>query len=153
MILFYHRKPYYFYLQTFLHMLFESVKDNPLPTTKEFPYILNTGRGSTGQWHTQTRTREIPTVNKFAIKEAHIYINTKLAKVHNIKEDELIRVYSINGNFSDFKAKITDNVKYDELYAPIHYLECNNLTPSLYDTYSKEPSYKTTPINIKKIKA
>jgi assimilatory nitrate reductase catalytic subunit len=47
--------------------------------------------------------------------------------------------------------KVTDDVKYDELYAPIHYLECNNLTPSLYDSYSKEPSYKTTPINIYKI--
>lgn len=131
--------------------VFEAVRDNPLKATKEFPYILNTGRGSAGQWHTQTRTREIPTVSRNVSKEAYIYINTKLAEEHNVKEDEIIRVYSINGNFSDFKAKITDNVKYDELYAPIHYLECNNLTPSLYDPYSKEPSYKNTPINIKKL--
>ncbi|WP_143316372.1 molybdopterin oxidoreductase family protein [Clostridium sp. HBUAS56017] len=131
--------------------MFEEVQENPLPTTKEFPYILNTGRGSIGQWHTQTRTREIAVVEDVNIKDAYIYINTKLAEEIDVKENENIRVYSINGNFSDFKVKVTDDVKYDELYAPIHYLECNNLTPSLYDSYSKEPSYKTTPINICKI--
>jgi assimilatory nitrate reductase catalytic subunit len=131
--------------------MFEEVQENPLPPTKEFPYILNTGRGSIGQWHTQTRTREIAVVEEVNIKDAYIYINTKLAEEVDIKENENIRVSSINGNFSDFKVKVTDDVKYDELYAPIHYLECNNLTPSLYDSYSKEPSYKTTPINIYKI--
>ena len=45
----------------------------------------------------------------------------------------------------------TDNQRYEELYAPMHYLECNKLTPSIYDPYSKEPSYKTTPINIEKL--
>ena len=37
-----------------------------------------------------------------------------------------------------------------ELYAPIHYIECNKLTPSLYDSYSKEPSYKATPVRFEK---
>ncbi|MDS0524147.1 molybdopterin oxidoreductase family protein [Clostridium sp. SHJSY1] len=131
--------------------VFEEVRKNPLAVTKEFPYILNTGRGSIGQWHTQTRTREIAVVEDINIKDAYIYINTKLAEEIDVKENEKIKVSSVNGNFSDFKVKVTDNVKYDELYAPIHYLECNNLTPSLYDSYSKEPSYKTTPINISKI--
>lgn len=93
--------------------MFETVRDNPLPTTKKFPYILNTGRGSAGQWHTQTRTREIPDVSRNVSKEAYICINTKLAEENDVKENEMLRVYSINGNFSDFKAKITDNVKYD----------------------------------------
>ena len=63
----------------------------------------------------------------------------------------MIRVHSINGEYADFLAKLTDNQRYEELYAPMHYLECNKLTPSLYDPYSKEPSYKTTPINIEKL--
>ncbi len=132
--------------------IFEKVRENPLVTTKNFPYTLNTGRGSVGQWHTQTRTREVAFVEDVSVKDAYIYINTKLAKEIDIKENEMIKVSSINGNSSDFMVKITDTVRYDELYAPLHYLECNNLTPSLYDSYSKEPSYKTTPINISKIK-
>ena len=43
---------------------------------------------------------------------------------------------------------LTEDVKYNELFAPIHYIECNKLTPSVYDTYSKEPSYKSAVVNI-----
>ena len=131
--------------------MFEEVRENPLKNTEEFPYILNTGRGTVGQWHTQTRTREVRFIEDVSLEHAYIYMNTKLAEEKNIKENDYIRVSSINGQSSDFMVKITDNVRYDELYAPIHYIECNNLTPSLYDPYSKEPSYKTTPINVKKL--
>ena len=62
-----------------------------------------------------------------------------------------IRVYSVNGQDAVFHVKVTDNVQYVELYAPIHYIECNKLTPSLYDTYSKEPSYKATPVRFEKV--
>ena len=44
----------------------------------------------------------------------------------------------------------SENVKKDHLYAPIHYIETNSLTPSVYDPYSKEPSFKTVAVNISK---
>ncbi|MFR8040729.1 MAG: molybdopterin oxidoreductase family protein [Clostridium butyricum] len=131
--------------------IFEDVKENPLPTSEEFPLIFNTGRGTVGQWHTQTRTREVRFIEDVSIDTAYIFMNTKLAEEKNIKENDMIRVNSINGESEDFMVKITDNQRYEELYAPIHYLECNKLTPSIYDPYSKEPSYKTTPINIEKL--
>lgn len=131
--------------------IFEDVKENPLPTSEEFPLIFNTGRGTVGQWHTQTRTREVKFIEDVSIDTAYIFMNTKLAEEKNIKENDMIRVNSINGESEDFMVKITDNQRYEELYAPIHYLECNKLTPSIYDPYSKEPSYKTTPINIEKL--
>lgn len=131
--------------------MFEDVMENPIPQTEEFPLVLNTGRGTVGQWHTQTRTREVRFIEDVSIEAAYIYINTDLAAEKGIKENDMIRVHSINGESADFMAKITDNQRYEELYAPLHYLECNKLTPSLYDPYSKEPSYKTTPINIEKL--
>ncbi|MGO5137764.1 molybdopterin oxidoreductase family protein [Clostridium butyricum] len=131
--------------------VFEDVKENPLPTSEEFPLIFNTGRGTVGQWHTQTRTREVRFIEDVSIETAYIFINTKLAEEKNIKENDMIRVNSINGESADFMVKITDDQRYEELYAPMHYLECNKLTPSIYDPYSKEPSYKTTPINIEKL--
>ncbi|MBZ0311999.1 molybdopterin oxidoreductase family protein [Clostridium butyricum] len=131
--------------------VFEDVKENPLPTSEEFPLIFNTGRGTVGQWHTQTRTREVRFIEDVSIETAYIFMNTKLAEEKNIKENDMIRVNSINGESADFMVKITDDQRYEELYAPMHYLECNKLTPSIYDPYSKEPSYKTTPINIEKL--
>lgn len=134
------------------NFIFDTPAVNPLPTTEEFPYILNTGRGTVGQWHTQTRTKEIGFVDDVIPKQAIVYVNTEFAKNKGIQSNDMVRLYSINGEAADFIAIITDDVKYNELYAPIHYIECNKLTPSIYDPYSKEPSYKTTPINVEVIR-
>ncbi|MGL6064589.1 MAG: molybdopterin oxidoreductase family protein [Fusobacteriaceae bacterium] len=131
--------------------IFEDIQENPLKNSVEFPYILNTGRGTVGQWHTQTRTREIEYVDELVSEKAYIYINIELARELNIKDQESILVSSINGNEAIFVANLTTHVSKEQLYAPIHYIETNTLTPAIYDTYSKEPSYKTTPINISKI--
>ena len=131
--------------------VFDEIMENPLPTTKAFPYILNTGRDTVGQWHTQVRSREIAATLDVYPEQAYIYLNPVLAAEKGIKENEIFRVSSINGESANFMAKITENVPADQLYAPMHYIETNKLTPSLYDPFSKEPSYKTTPINIAKL--
>ncbi len=131
--------------------VFEEVRENPLPRTEEFPYILNTGRGSVGQWHTQSRTREVKFVEDVSVKKAYLYMNAELAKENDIQEMDDIQVFSANGQNAVFTVKLTDNVGYEELYAPIHYIQCNKLTPSIYDPYSKEPSYKATPVRFLKV--
>lgn len=132
--------------------MFEEVMTNPVPVNNEYPYILNTGRGTVGQWHTQTRTREIAYVNGVAPKEAYIYVSKTLADKLGIKKDEKILVSSINGQERVFTAIPSENIPDGQLYAPLHYIETNALTLSIYDTYSKEPSYKYAPVNIVKLK-
>ncbi len=124
--------------------------ENPLPCTEKYPYLLNTGRGTVGQWHTQSRTKEVRFIEDASVDEAYIYINESFANDNNIKENDYVNVKSINGQSAKFFAKITDKVKYDEFFAPIHYIECNRLTPSIYDSFSKEPSYKSTPVMLKR---
>jgi assimilatory nitrate reductase catalytic subunit len=133
-----------------VRFVYEDAAENPNVQTKEFPYILNSGRGTVGQWHTQTRTREIEFVENSSLVEAYVFINFNLAKKLNIKENEKVIVSSINGYKNEFRAVLTDNVKEDQLYAPIHYIETNSLTPSIFDPYSKEPSYKCVSVNIEK---
>lgn len=130
--------------------IFEKPLENPMPTTEEFPFVFNTGRGSVGQWHTQSRTKEVKFVEDVSLKKAYLYMNPEIAKSHGVKENDRICVYSANGQNADFTVKITDNVREDELYAPIHYIECNKLTPSIYDSYSKEPSYKSAAVRFVK---
>ena len=131
--------------------MFEDVKENPLPVSEEYPYVFNTGRGSVGQWHTQSRTKEVKFVEDVSVKKAYLYMNPRLAHENKIAENEQIRVFSVNGQEAVFLVKLTENVSYGELFAPIQYVACNKLTPSLYDTYSKEPSYKATPVRFEKI--
>jgi len=122
--------------------IFEEPLENPIPVTEEFPLVFNTGRGTVGQWHTQSRTKEVKFVEDVSLKKAYLYMNTKLAAENGIREMDEIRVYSSNGQNAVFSVKVTDNVQYGELFAPIHYIECNKLTPSSYDKYSREPNYK-----------
>ena len=89
-------------------------------------------------------------VNDVAVKDAYIYISDAMAKNKGINNFDAVEVESINGQTRRFIAFVTDSLSENQLYAPIHYIETNALTPSVYDTYSKEPSYKSTPVNIKK---
>ena len=127
---------------------FEPVPENPLPQSEEYPYIFNTGRGTVGQWHTQSRTREVQFVDGVSTKHAYCYIHPVVAEKYNLKHEDWITIHSCNGQSADFAVRITDDVQEDEIYAPIHYEECNKLTPSVYDPYSKEPSYKSAVVNI-----
>ena len=131
--------------------VFDEILENPLPTTEAFPYILNTRRDTVGQWHTQVRSREISMVEDAYPEMAYIYIHPALAAEKGIEMNEVFEVSSINGESARFMAKLSENVPMNQLYAPMHYIETNKLTPSLYDPFSKEPSYKTTPINIQKL--
>ena len=126
---------------------FEDIAENPTVASKEFPYIFNSGRGTVGQWHTQVRSREIE-ANKIYSKESYVLMNPELAKELNIAENERVKIASQNGVTNEFNVVYSDTVKKDHLYAPMHYIETNSLTPSVYDPYSKEPSYKTVAVNI-----
>ncbi|MGL5989204.1 molybdopterin oxidoreductase family protein [Cetobacterium sp.] len=134
-----------------MKFIFEDVVENPVPTNAEFPYVLNTGRGTVGQWHTCTRTKEITYVNDAVSNNSYIYLSPTLATELNIESRDTVLVKSINGKSSKFLALITEDLPHDILYAPIHYIETNNLTLSIYDPYSKEPSYKYAPVSIEKI--
>lgn len=127
---------------------FEDIAENPTQTSEEFPYIFNSGRGTVGQWHTGVRSREIPESERIYSKESYALMNPELAEELNIAENERVSIASQNGITKDFTIKISDKVKKNHLYAPMHYIETNALTPSVYDPYSKEPSYKTVAVNI-----
>lgn len=133
-------------------LIFEDVTENPNATNEEFPFNLNTGRGTVGQWHTHTRTREIQAVTNIVSQKAYVDINRKDAEKLDIKENDEVLIHSSNGHKSKFIARLTDNLKEKTLYAPIHYIETNLLTPSVFDPYSKEPSYKTVQVNIEKVR-
>jgi assimilatory nitrate reductase catalytic subunit len=60
-----------------------------------------------------------------------------------------VTINSCNGQEADFAVRISADVQEDEIFAPEHYIECNKLTPSVFDPYSKEPSYKSAVVNLR----
>ncbi|MBS6005574.1 MAG: molybdopterin oxidoreductase family protein [Clostridium baratii] len=131
-----------------MKFMYEDVRENSDLPSKEYPYIFNTGRGTVGQWHTQTRTREIPIVNKTTPKDPYIELSKELADELNIANGDKIIVKSSNGESVEVDAKINEGLPYNQLYGPMHYIETNRLTKGKFDTYSREPSYKYVTVNV-----
>jgi anaerobic selenocysteine-containing dehydrogenase len=52
--------------------LFEAPRDVPEPTDSGYPFVLLTGRGTSSQWHTQTRTGKSAVLKK--LYPDHIYV-------------------------------------------------------------------------------
>ena len=86
--------------------IFEDVTENPNATNEEFPFNLNTGRGTVGQWHTHTRTREIQAVTNIVSQKAYVDINRKDAEKLDIKENDEVLIHSSNGHTSKFIARL-----------------------------------------------
>ncbi len=132
------------------NLIFDEPIENPIPTTEQYPFVLNTGRGTVGQWHTSVRTREFDVVNDAARDHAYVHINQQDANDLAINENEQIIIESINGYASCVTAVISDSVNPGQIFAPMHYEETNKLTVAVFDPYSKEPSYKYAPVKISK---
>ena len=131
--------------------IYEDVTPVQYEQNEEYPYLFNTGRGTVGQWHTQTRTREIPDVFSIVPHEGYVNINTDLASEIGIKENDKIKLTSPNGIANTFLVKLSRTVKMDQIYAPMHYIETNSLLTSIFDTYSKEPNFKYVPVKLEKV--
>lgn len=130
-------------------LLFEEPAENPLKVSSEFPYILNTGRLSAAQWHTQSRTREIPTKTGAVPSEAPLYLCEQDAQKEGIVDGQKVTARSVTGSSAQLTAHISESVRPGQLFAPIHYAETNKLVAPVFDTYSREPAFKSTPVGLK----
>jgi ferredoxin-nitrate reductase len=120
---------------------------------EKFPLILTTGR-IRDQWHTMTRTGKVNKL-KTHIDKAFLEIHPDDAQVRNIHENDLIEIYSTQGNVR-LRAKITNDIKAGVVFAPMHWGKLlrsdlhrtNNLTHTLIDPQSKEPDFKYTCVEV-----
>ncbi|MDX2471216.1 MAG: molybdopterin oxidoreductase family protein [SAR324 cluster bacterium] len=119
----------------------------PNQTSDNFPYVLLTGRGSSTQWHTGTRTDRSPILKKISPKEIYVEIPPAQAKELGIIEGDLVQVASPRGAITAM-ALLTNQVKLGEVFIPMHFAEVNQLLDPVFDVSSRQPSYKYTPVRI-----
>lgn len=121
----------------------------PEPTTSAYPLLLLTGRGSSSQWHTQTRTKRSEVLNKLSPKELYVEVSAFDARELGIRPDEAVNVVSQRGSVRA-RAFITNSVRPGEVFMPMHYDTMNRLTFSAFDPYSRQPAYKACAVKITK---
>ena len=119
--------------------------EKPLPPPEvpdgNYPFVLLTGRGSSAQWHTGTRTGKSEVLKKLHPNNIYCEIHPDDAQRLNIKAGRILRLSSRRGSIRA-QAKLTSTVKRGEVFVPMHFAEVNSLTLPVVDPISRQPSYK-----------
>src|SRR5690606_34776194 len=124
----------------------------PLPeeTSEKFPMLLLTGRGSSSQWHTQTRTGKSPVLRKLYPQEPYVEISPKDAQALGIAADQWVIVRSARGRVRA-RALVTHVGQPRQLFRPMHYVVTNQLPEPSCDPYSRQPSYKACAVRVEPV--
>ena len=113
----------------------------PEPTDAEYPVTLLTGRGTSAQWHTQTRTARSAVLRRLYPAETFIEVNPIDAAKYGLRAGAWAKVSSRRGDLAA-RACITVNVRPGEAFIPMHYQDVNRLTHPAFDPKSRQPAYK-----------
>lgn len=131
-------------------MLFEKPKPIPEATCESYPFVLLTGRGTSSQWHTGTRTSKSDVLRKLYPQNVYVEISASDADELGVDQGGRIVVSSRRGEV-EVTAYIAPTVKPGQLFMPMHYEETNLLTNPVFDAYSREPSYKHCAVALRKV--
>jgi len=130
--------------------LFDSPRPVAEPVDEHFPFVMLSGRGTSAQWHTNTRTGKSAVLRTLYPANAYVEINpadaTKLGLVANTP----VGVVSRRGRI-ECTAVITRTVQPGQIFIPMHYDVANQLTRADFDPHSRQPSYKHCAVRLEKI--
>jgi ferredoxin-nitrate reductase len=124
---------------------FDAPRAMPEPPDADYPFILLTGRGSSAQWHTGSRTDKSAVLRKLAPTVLTAEINPDDAGRLGIAGGERVSVRSRRGTI-DAVAFVTATVQPGQIFLPMHFAMVNVLTFPSFDPHSRQPSYKAAAV-------
>ncbi len=127
--------------------LFEAPRDVPEVPDEEYPFVLLTGRGTSSQWHTQTRTGKSAVLKKLYPDHIYVEMNPVDAESLGIGANQRAIVASRRGQVTA-TVFITNTVQTGQLFIPMHYSVANELTFPAFDPYSRQPAYKACAVSV-----
>lgn len=127
--------------------LFDEPRAMPETPDEAFPLCLLTGRGTSAQWHTNTRTGKSEVLKKLHPAQCYIEIHPEDAKALGIASQQRVRVSSRRGSINAI-AVLTGGVPRGSVFMPMHYEEVNQLTFAVFDPHSRQPSYKACAVRV-----
>ncbi len=127
--------------------VFEAPRAVPEPVDAEYPLVLLTGRGTSAQWHTQTRTGKSAILRKLYPAEVYMELHPEDAGARGILDGGMAEVRSRRASIT-VRVRVTSTVKQGQVFLPMHYAEVNQLTLSVVDPQSRQPSYKHCAVQV-----
>ncbi len=126
---------------------FDEPRPMPEMPDEQYPFLLLTGRGSSAQWHTGSRTNKSAVLRKLAPAELYVEINPADAARLKIASGQQIAVRSRRGQAVAL-AFLTPTVQRGQVFLPMHFAAVNQLTFPAFDPHSRQPSYKAAAVRI-----
>ncbi len=126
---------------------FDEPRAMPEPTDESYPLLLLTGRGTSAQWHTNTRTAKSAVLRKLYPQECYVEINPADAEALGVASQQVIRVSSRRSSV-EAVAVVSACVQPGQLFMPMHYEQVNRLTFAAFDPHSRQPSYKACAVRV-----
>jgi assimilatory nitrate reductase catalytic subunit len=127
--------------------LFEAPRNMPEPPSEKYPFLLLTGRGTSSQWHTQTRTGKSAVLKKLYPDQIYVEMNPLDAEPLGIQANRKVIVASRRAEVTA-TVFITNTVQAGQLFIPMHYSAANELTYPAVDPYSRQPAYKACAVSV-----
>ncbi len=121
----------------------------PEPVTAEFPFALLTGRWSSAQWHTNTRTGKSAVLRKLYSADPLVEIHPEDASRLKLASGDWVQVKSRRGQ-ARARAAVSSTVQPGQVFMPMHDVEVNRLTFPAFDPHSRQPSYKHCAVRLEK---
>jgi anaerobic selenocysteine-containing dehydrogenase len=123
----------------------------PEPTDASYPFTLLTGRGSSSQWHTQTRTGKSSVLGKLGASAPYVELSPVDAAALRILPGQLVVIESRRGRMTA-RAFVTHGVQTKHVFIPMHYARTNQLTFPAFDPDSRQPAYKACAVRVRAIR-
>jgi ferredoxin-nitrate reductase len=130
--------------------IFEAPRPAPEQPDSSYPFLLLTGRGTSAQWHTQTRTAKSDVLRKLAPTGIYVEVNPDDAIRLGITANSKVRLTSRRASIIA-TVFVTPTVQPSQLFLPMHYEGVNQLTFPAFDPYSRQPSYKACAVRIERV--
>ncbi len=111
------------------------------PVDADYPLVLLTGRGTSAQWHTGTRTGKSAILRRMHPAELTVEIHPADAGLAGIVTGTWATVSSRRGSVRA-RALVTSAVPAGSVFLPMHHPGVNVLTFPSFDPHSRQPSYK-----------
>jgi len=129
-------------------ILFEAPLQAPESPDAEYPFWLNTGRGSSAQWHTGSRSDKSDVLRKLAPRSVYVEVHPQDADNLKIFDGQKVVISSRRASISA-TVFVTPTVGIGQVFVPMHFREVNRLTYAAFDLHSRQPSYKAAAVLIR----
>lgn len=139
----------FFHIDGRAQFRFEAPRGVEEAISTEYPFVLMTGRGSSAQWHTETRTGKSAILRKLAPSTSLVEINPSDAARLGIGSGDEVLLRSRRAEICA-TARVTPIVSPGNVFMAMHDPATNRLTRASFDPYSHQPSYKHCAIDVRR---